>query len=122
MTAHGRNDLGKIIKQRRVMIPLTLRELAAATDVSPSHIACIERGKRNPSARTLRKLAEPLGFDEDELFILAGYLPPRPLTKARFSSRRLDRYVAGVLSGESIETQHSLIGILSILKSVAKKA
>jgi len=35
------NHLGKMIKQRRVMIPLTLGKLAAATGVSPSHLGRI---------------------------------------------------------------------------------
>ena len=121
MTAGGRNnDLGKILKQRRVMIPLTLMELAATTDVSASHLARIEMGQRYPSARVLRKLAEPLGFDEDELFVLASYLTPPSSTEPSPGSGRLDPYVARVLSEEPIETQRSLVAILSLLKSVVK--
>jgi len=72
-----KNDIGRIIKQRRVMVPLTLQELAAKSGVSASHLGRIERGERFPSAWVLQKIAKPLGFEEDELLSLAGYLTKR---------------------------------------------
>jgi transcriptional regulator with XRE-family HTH domain len=120
------NDFGKILKQQRVTVPLTLQELAAETGVSSSHIGRIERGERFPSARILRKIAKPLGFDEDELFTLAGFLSPQSSddTKESASSyitkRQLDPYVAKMLSEEPIEIQRSVIGILSLLKTLAR--
>ncbi len=78
MTADNSNDLGKILKQRRVMIPMTLGELAAASGVSSSHLGRIERGERFPSAHMLRKIAKPLGFEETELLTLGGFLSPQP--------------------------------------------
>lgn len=121
MTADNSNDLGKILKQRRVMIPLTLSELAAASGISSSYLGRIERGKRFPSARILCRIAKPLGFGEGELLTLAGYLSPHPSTEVEgLSGGRLDPYVAGVLSQEPLHVQRAVIGILSILKSVAK--
>ena len=35
----------------------------------------IENAQRYPSTNVLRKIAKPLGLDENELFNLAGYLP-----------------------------------------------
>ncbi len=78
MTPDNRNDLGKILKQQRVVIPLTISELAAKSGVSQSHLARIERGKRFPSARILQKIAQPLGFKEDELFTRAAICPLKP--------------------------------------------
>jgi len=105
-------------------MPLTLQELADQAHVSPSHLGRIERGERFPSARILRKIAKPLGFEEDELFTLAGYLSPQPGSISEeqpgYSSGRLDPYVSKVLSREPIEVQHAVIGILSMLKSIAK--
>ena len=60
-TASNRNEFGKTLKQRRLLIPLTLRELAARSGVSASHLARVERGERFPSGHILRKLARPLG-------------------------------------------------------------
>jgi len=109
----NKNDLAKILRQRRVMIPLTLRELSAMLGVSPTHLGRIERGERYPSARVLRKIAKPLGFGEGELFTLANYLSPQ-------SDGQLDPYVAAVLSHEPVETQRALVTILSVMKSMAK--
>ena len=118
------NDLGKIIKQQRITVPLTLQELADESKVSTSHLGRIERGERFPSARILRKIAKPLGFDEDELFTLAGFLSPQNGVaeegKPRFSNRQLDPYVARMLAEEPLEIQRAVIGILSVLKSIAK--
>ena len=103
---------------------LTLQELAAKSGVSSSHLGRIERGERFPSARTLRRIAKPLGFEEDELFTLAGYLSPQSPMVAEsspaYSGERLDPYIASVLAREPVETQPAVIGILSILKSIAK--
>ena len=119
------NNLGKILKQQRVAVPLTLQELAATSGVSSSHLGRIERGERFPSARILRKVASPLGFDEDELFTLAGFLSPQTPSVANerdsvYSTRHLDPYVAKMLAEEPVEVQRAVIGVLSILKSVAR--
>jgi transcriptional regulator with XRE-family HTH domain len=119
------SDLGKILKQQRITTPLTLQELAAESGVSSSHLGRIERGERFPSARILRKIAKPLGFSEDELFTLAGFLSPQNSGVAeessmRYTSRQLDPYVARMLAEETPEIQRAVIGILSLLKSIAR--
>jgi len=119
------NKLGKILKQQRISIPLTLQELAATSGVSPSHLGRIERGERFPSAHILRRIAKPLGFDEDELFTLAGFLSPQTSGVAEervsgYGARHLDPYVAKMLAEEPVEVQRAVIGILTMLKSVAR--
>ncbi len=120
------NYLGRILKQRRVMIPLTLRGLAVVFGMSSSHLGRVERGERFPSASILRKIAKPLGFEESELFSLAGYLSPQPSGpdegNVDYNGGRLDSYVESLLSQEPVEVQRTVIGILSILKSVDKAA
>ena len=123
--ARSDNSLGKIIKQQRISIPLTLQELAAASGVSSSHLGRIERGERFPSAHILRKIAKPLGFDEDELFTLAGFLSPQTPSVAEesssgYGSRHLDPYVAKMLAEEPVEVQRAVIGIITLLKSIAR--
>lgn len=119
-----RTGLGELIRQQRVAAPLTLQELARLSGTSPSHLGRVERGERFPSARILRKIARPLGFEENELFTLAGYLSPPSGTIAEtqsgYSGGQLDPYVSRVLAQETIEVQRAVIGILSILKSIAK--
>jgi len=123
MSDNSKNNLGRIIKQRRVVIPLTLQELARGSSVSASHLGRIERGERFPSAYVLRRIAKPLGFEESELFTLANYLSPKPPvaeSQAEHNLGQLDPYVASVLSQEPVEVQRTVTGMLSILKIIAK--
>ena len=117
-------SLGRVLKQQRLSLPLTLRELGAMAGVSASHLGRIERGERFPSGSILRRIAKPLGFEEDELFTLAGYLSPTAPSVAegrqRYGGGELDPYVAKMLAQEPAEMQRAIIGILSILKSIAK--
>ena len=73
-------NIGKIIREQRKSIPLSLRQLSKLSGVSVAHLGRIEQGLRKPSTRTLQKIAEPLGFDLYELLVLAGHLSPEPLT------------------------------------------
>ena len=117
-------SLGNIIKRQRVMVPMTLKELAAMAGMSASHLGRIERGERFPSARILRKIAKPLGFEEGELFTLAGYLsrqsPAIAEASPDYSGERLDPYVAKMLVQEPVEVQQAVVGILAILKGIAR--
>ena len=119
-----RSEFGKVLRQERIRLPLTLHELSALSGVSPSHLGRIERGERFPSANVLKKIAKPLGLEEDEIFTLAGYLSPQVDSMAKpragYSNGRLDPYVSKILSQEPVEVQRSIIGLLAILKSIAK--
>lgn len=117
-------NLGKILKQQRIAIGMTLQKLAGMAGVSSSHLGRIERGERFPSAHILRRLAKPLGFNEDELFTLAGFLSPIPetaeLSSAGYGRKYLDPLVGKTLAEEPIEVQRAVLGILAVLKSIAK--
>ena len=112
-------NLGQFIKQQRTMRGLTLEELGALSGVSPSHLGRIERGERFPSAPVLRRIAGPLGLNEEELFAFAGFLSPSS-AEAETHTGRIDPYVAGMLASESMATQRTLVGLLYILKSIAR--
>ena len=120
----SRASLGGIIKQQRLLETLTLKELATMAGISASHLGRIERGERYPSARILRKLAKPLVFEEGELFTLAGYLSPQLPAMAEaspgYGSGRVDPYVSRMLAQEPVAMQRSIVGILNILKTIAK--
>ncbi|MBA7607814.1 hypothetical protein ES703_14983 [subsurface metagenome] len=115
------NNLGSVVRQRRSMVPLTLKELAGESGVSTSYLCRIEKGERCPSARILRKMAKPLGLGEDELFVSAGYLSPK--TSSAIESpitNRLDSQVVAALSQETFEIQRTVLVILSLLKIMTK--
>ncbi|MBI4188766.1 MAG: helix-turn-helix domain-containing protein [Chloroflexi bacterium] len=124
MTNSNARNLGRMLRQQRLMRSLTLRELAELSGTSPSHLGRIEKGDRFPSAAVLRRLARPLAIEESELFLLAGYLSPASSgieeKKAGYTGGQLDPYVREVLSREPLEVQRAVIGILSILKIIAR--
>ncbi len=101
------------------MIPMTLTELSSATGVSGSHLGRIENGNRSPSGHIVRKIAKPLGFEEDELLILAGFKSPNPAEKVEALSSTVDPYVAKLLSQEPVATQRAVVAMLIFIKSVA---
>ena len=123
-SVNNSKNLGRIIKLQRIAVGLTLRKLSTRSGVSSSHLGRIERGERFPSAHILRKVTKPLGFEENELFALAGYLSPQPSTAAEAigenNVRRLDPIVAKILAQEPIEVQRAVAAILTMLKSIAK--
>ena len=47
---------------------MTQSKLSELSGVSQQAICMIERGERNPSAKTAKKLAEVLGFDWTKFF------------------------------------------------------
>jgi len=123
--SEGVVNLGQLIKQQRVAVSLTLQKLARESGVSASHLGRIERGERFPSGQILRKIARPLGFREDELFTLAGYLSPHSSGIAEPSQSykgggSLDPWVARTLAQEPVEVQRMAINILAILKNLAR--
>jgi len=118
----SRNNLGKILKQRRLMIPLTLQELAQASGVSSSHLGRIERGERYPSARVLRQMAKPLNLTESELFLQAGFLSPSVYNDQEEIELlgKLDPYVASLLAKEPEEVQRGMVALLTLMKGLAR--
>ena len=109
------HKIGKTLKQRRLMLDLTLCELADKSGVSASHLARIERGERFPSGHILRKIAGALDLDESLLMTMAGYLSPKSSEEPHIY-RGLDPYVAKVLSEEPVHVQQAMAALLTILK------
>lgn len=72
----SKQNIGRIIREQRKSIPLTLKQLSEMSGISITHLARIESGQRVPSPRTLQLVAKPLAFDLNELLIMGGYLLP----------------------------------------------
>jgi|EndMetStandDraft_6_1072998.scaffolds.fasta_scaffold00672_4 transcriptional regulator with XRE-family HTH domain len=70
-----RNLLGSFIRAQRQMANLSLRELAALTQISNPYLSQIERGLSEPSARVLKSIAEALNLSAEALFAQAGLMP-----------------------------------------------
>ncbi|MDK7927078.1 MAG: helix-turn-helix transcriptional regulator [Staphylococcus simulans] len=59
---------GQNIKQIRKQRNLTQKQLADQIKISRSYLSDIENGNKNPSAKTVKKLADSLGLSVTDLF------------------------------------------------------
>jgi transcriptional regulator with XRE-family HTH domain len=66
--------LGRIIRAQRRQAELSLRELAARTNVSNPYLSQIERGLHEPSVRVLRSIARALNISAETLLAQAGLI------------------------------------------------
>jgi transcriptional regulator with XRE-family HTH domain len=66
--------LGELIRAQREAAKLSLRDLAALTNVSNPYLSQIERGLHEPSVRVLRSIADALGLSAETLLTSAGLL------------------------------------------------
>ena len=60
-------SLGECIREQRIELELTVRDLAALVEISPTFLSAIENGKRVPSQKTVPGLAKHLKINEAEL-------------------------------------------------------
>ena len=66
---------GDFIKQKRIELGLSLRDMESRTGISNAYLSMIESGKRPaPHPNKLKEIAIVLGIDLVELMKIAGYL------------------------------------------------
>ena len=71
--------LGRVIRERRTQASLSLRDLAARTNVSNPYLSQLERGLHEPSVRVLTTIAKALNVSAEALMVQAGLLDePEP--------------------------------------------
>ena len=126
MISEPRKNLGKILKAQRQAVGLTLEQLSTASGVSISHLDRIEIGERFPSATILNKIAKPMGYEENELFVLAGYLsaPAAGISekKVPYIGLKVDPDVLKALAQEPVAVQRQVLEILKLMKGNKLKA
>lgn len=68
----SKNEFGAYLKKRRHELELTQGELAQKLGVAQNYITYLEKGSRNPSLETLKKLARALRSPLEQLHRLAN--------------------------------------------------
>ena len=69
----GRQSFGALVRRERKAKQIGLREMAKKIGVSPTYLSKIERGDFDPPAEDkVRRIAEIIDRDVDELLALAG--------------------------------------------------
>jgi transcriptional regulator with XRE-family HTH domain len=88
--ADNLQGLGSYIRSQRELANLSLRDLAARTNVSNPYLSQIERGLHAPSVRVLRAIASALNVSAESLLAHAGLLDgsdvPRSTTEQAIRS------------------------------------
>jgi len=70
--ANTNTTLGEVIRKARVAAGRSLRDFAKGLGITPSYQSDIENDRRIPSEEVLKKIAELLSLDYEELMALAG--------------------------------------------------
>jgi transcriptional regulator with XRE-family HTH domain len=83
-TVHNGDAATVALNLRRLMArdAVTFDDVVAASGLDERTLRAIVRGKSNPHARTLNKLANGLGVSVDELFCPPGRFGPRQFDRA----------------------------------------
>lgn len=63
---------GDIIRDKRVEVDLSLRDLAKRLELTPSYLSDIENNRRIPAEEVIRDIVHILGLDFDLLMARAG--------------------------------------------------
>ncbi len=68
---------GRHLREKRLAKGYSLRKFAGLLDVSPTYLSHVEQGKveRPPTAERVRRMAELLDENPDEMIALAGRTP-----------------------------------------------
>jgi len=62
---------GRVIRERRRQLDLTQQEVARRIDTSTPYVGHLESGQRRPSDKIVIRIADVLGLDCRELYLLA---------------------------------------------------
>lgn len=75
--AEKRLTFGQLLREKRLAKGFSLRKFAKLVDVSPTYLSLVEQGKveKPPTADRVKRMAEFLGENADELIALAGRVP-----------------------------------------------
>ncbi len=61
--------VGQIIREKRVSLGLLLRQVASYLEIDQVILSKIERSERKPTKDNIRKLAEILEIDKEDLLV-----------------------------------------------------
>jgi transcriptional regulator with XRE-family HTH domain len=101
--------IGVRIRELRQARKMTVKELAAAADVSTGLISQVERGLTDPSLETLRRMARALGLP---LFDLFRQEEQNPVAVVRRDRRMLVRSPHGGITYARISPGHGRLEVL----------
>jgi transcriptional regulator with XRE-family HTH domain len=108
--------LGKILKESRELMLLTLRQVEEATGISNAYLSQLENDKiKNPSANILYKLASIYNMELDNLLIASGVIQKQPEKKNKLLNK-----ISLSAKGLTPEEEQALLDYLKYLRYTKK--
>jgi transcriptional regulator with XRE-family HTH domain len=84
----AKKSLGETLKEARELIPLTLRQVEEAINISNAYLSQLENDKiRKPSANVLYKLSTLYKVDMDVLLYACGLITDKPTAQSKIIAR-----------------------------------
>jgi len=112
------NNLGKKLRQLRIIKNATLRKVEKKTQVSNGYINQLENGRiKQPSPHILHKLAKFYSFSYNELMELAGYIV---VSTNQDASRKIHGVAFNLSDDLTKEEENELMNYLAFLRSKGK--
>jgi transcriptional regulator with XRE-family HTH domain len=109
--------LGRLIRTQRQQAQLSLRELAARTNVSNPYLSQIERGLHEPSVRVLKAIAVALNLSLETMLVAAGLLPQEPEPTATGSGAGEARSTEAAIRRDPRLTEEQRASLLAVYRS-----
>jgi transcriptional regulator with XRE-family HTH domain len=91
-------EIGARIRDRRLALGMSLKELSLRCGVTPNYLGTIERGQPDVGLRTMRKIADGLGTTIAELLGGQPTISPAGLELARLLERAAPDFQAAIVS------------------------
>jgi transcriptional regulator with XRE-family HTH domain len=104
-----KEKLGAFIRREREARGLSLRNLAKKVKVSPTFLSKVETEDWKPGEDKLRKIAEVIGCDPDDLFARAGRVPTELSDIIKQSPRHEMTALLRTAKGFSAEEMRELV-------------
>lgn len=110
--------IGEQIRKLRRRQGLSIEELAFRAGIHHNYLGDIERGRRNPSIRSLEKIAQGLNVSIKELFNFQT-VPFKPAESEKY---KLSQQFLSLIKDKDITNQRILLKVLKTLaKEIEKK-
>ena len=109
--------LGDFIKDQRQLAQLSLRDLAARTNVSNPYLSQIERGLHEPSVRVLKAIATALNVSAESLLHQAGLLDEVAGVRSTAEPSDEPRTTAAAIAADPKLTDEQRTALIAVYES-----
>jgi transcriptional regulator with XRE-family HTH domain len=112
--------LGQLIHAQRKLAKLSLRELAALSDLSNAYLSQLERGLHQPSIRVITQVARALGVPPETFLRQAGLLDDEPAEPDEAPAPAEPRSAEAAIRADPALTEAQREALLAVYRSFSE--